>query len=152
MSRDAALALLADLRRRAVHLGCRGDRLRVRAQRGVVSERDRDALRRHKAELLERLELESRLLDLSLEDFGRQDYVIELAVPWLDETIWFVPRAEHVDGLVREGIHRGRIWTARELQDLSFTPNLTDQDRVVLSRLKVALDGEVVAATAGSSS
>jgi hypothetical protein len=152
MSRNAAAALLADLRRRAVRLGVRGDRLQVRAPRGVVSENDRDALLSQKAELLERLELEARLLDLSLDEFAQQDHSIEFAVPWFDETIWFVPRTEYIDDLVRDGIHRGRIWTTDELKDLLSLPGLTEQDFVSLSRLKLQFDGEVVSAGSEPSS
>ncbi len=125
-----------------------GDRLHVSAPRGVVSEQTRDALRAHKAELLTRLRLEARTLDLSLDDFAEQDHSIELAVPWLEETIWFVPRVEHIEDLVKGGVHRGRIWTARELKDLSSIPRLTEQDLVALSRLKLSFEGEVLSVAA----
>ena len=52
--------------------------------------------------------------------------------------------AEHIKTLVEEGVHRGRIWTACELDDLASIPPLTEQDLVALSRLKLALGGEVV--------
>ena len=144
MSRNAAVALLTDLRRRAVRLGVRGDRLRVRAPRGVVSQSERDALRSHKVELLKRLELEAYLFALSLNEFAQQNYSIELAVPSLDETIWFVPRSEHIDDLVlRNGVHRGQIWTVAELKQLISATGLTDQDLISLGRLKLAFGGEI---------
>ncbi len=140
--------LLVELRRRDIRIDLVGDRLHVSAPRGAVSKQTRDTLRAHKAELLTRLRLEARLLGLSLDDFAEQDYSIELAVPWLEETIWFVPRADFIDDLVRDGVCRGCIWTARELKDLSSIPSLTEQDLVALSRLKLAFDGEVLSVAA----
>jgi hypothetical protein len=62
----------------------------------------------------------------------------------LEQTLWFVPRSEHIDDLVRDGVHRGRIWTAAELKDLLSVSGLTEQDLVALSRLKQEFDGEVL--------
>ncbi len=143
---------LVELRRRDVRIDVDGDRLHVSAPRGVVSEQTRDALRAHKAELLTRLRLEARLLGLSLDDFAEQDHSIELAVPWLEETIWFAPRAEHIRDLVGDGIHRGRIWTAGELQDLLSIRGMTQQELVGLSHLKLAFGGEVLSVTADEAS
>ena len=145
MNRNAAGALLRDLRCQHVRIEARDDRLRVRAPKGTVSDRDREALRTWKPDILERLGQEEHLLGLSLDEFAKQDYSIELAVPWLEETIWFVPRADFINDLVRDGVCRGCIWTARELKDLSSIPSLTEQDLVALSRLKLAFGGEVLA-------
>ena len=147
MTAGISHTLLVELRRRDVRIDVVGDRLHVSAPRGAVSEQTRDALRAHKAELLTRLRREARLLGLSLDGFSAQDYSIELAVPWLEETIWFVPRVEHIEDLVTDGVHRGRIWTARELKDLSSVPCLAEQDLVALSRLKLTFDGEVLSIT-----
>ena len=65
-----------------------------------------------------------------------------------ESTIWFVPRVEHIEDLVNDGANRGRIWTARELKDLSSVPSLTEQDLVALSRLKLAFGGEVLSVAA----
>ncbi len=92
------------------------------------------------------------MLNLSLVEFAAQHHSIELAVPWLEETIWFVPRAEHIDDLVSDGIHRGRIWTAGELQDLLSIDGMTQQELVGLSRLKLAFGGEVLSITADQAS
>jgi hypothetical protein len=47
-----ASALVADLRRRGVTLEPRGDRLRYCAPAGVLTDADREALRRHKAQVV----------------------------------------------------------------------------------------------------
>src|SRR5438477_2384223 len=46
-------ALLADLRRRDVHVKAEGDRVRCTAPPGVLTPELREALQRHKAEILE---------------------------------------------------------------------------------------------------
>ncbi len=148
MTADNSHTLLVELRRRDIRIDLFGDRLHVSAPRGAVSEQTRDALRGHKAELLTRLRLEAQLFGLALDDFAEQDYSIELAVPWLEETIWFVPRADFINNLVRNGVRRGCIWTARELKDLSSIPSLSEQDLVALSRLKLAFGGEVLSVAA----
>ena len=148
MSRNAAVALLRDLRRHQVHVEARDDRLRIRAPAGTVSDRDREALRTLKPDILEWLGQEERLLGLSLDEFAAQECSIELAVPWLEGTIWFVPRAVHIVDLVRDGVHRGRIWTVSELKDLLSATGLTEQDLISLGRLKLAFDGEVLSVVA----
>ena len=149
----AAVKLLSDLRARNVQVFVRDGRLQVRARRGSVGPADRETLRRMKGELLAHLDQQQRaVLNLSLDEFAAQDHSIELAVPWLEDTIWFVPRAEHIDNLISDGIHRGRIWTARELKDLSSIPSLTEQDLVALSRLKLAFGGEVLSVAADETS
>jgi hypothetical protein len=112
-----------------------------------VSDRDRETLRDLKPDIVERLRQEQHLLGLSLDQFAKQDASIELAVPWLSETIWFVPRVQHIEDLVNDGVHRGRVWTARELKDLSSIPRLTGKDLVALGRLKLAFGGEVLSVT-----
>lgn len=144
MSRDTAVALLRDLRRHQVHIEAHDDRLRIRAPMGTVSDRDREALRTLKPDLLERLGQEEHLLSLALDEFARQSYSIELAVPWLEETIWFVPSTEHIDGLIRDGVKRGQIWTANELTDLFAEPGFDEQDIIAVGRLKLQFGAEIV--------
>ncbi len=146
MSSNATVALLERLRRRSVRVDLRGERLHVSAPPGAVTTSDRDELRNLKAELLQRLRLEAQVVDLSLDDFARQDHSLELAVPWLAETIWWVPRAEHIGGLVRDGVHRGRIWTAQELTDLTrlndHAESRADIERI--TKLKLAFDATIL--------
>ena len=118
-----------------------GDRLRVRAPKGAVSDEDRLALRTCKDALLKQLVAEARIVELSLQDFGRQEYGIEVSVPWLDVTLWFVPGPHSIDPLLQRGVRRGRIWTARELIDFG---NATRDDIRSLVRLKAAFGAEIV--------
>lgn len=134
-------SLLRDLRVRRVELQAHGNRLHVRAPRGTISEEERRTLRRYKAKLLQRLNVETRLLDLSLDEFSRQPYGIEFAVPWLAETLWFVPGVLSVEVLIGRGVRRGRIWTARELMDLGKT---TGDDIRSLAHLKATFGAEIL--------
>ncbi len=144
MTAGISHTLLVELRRQDVRNDVVDDRLHVSAPRGALSEQTRDALRAHKAELLTTLRIEARLLGLSLDDFSAQEHSIELAVPWLEETIWFVPDVEHIRELTQEGVNRGRIWTAGELADLWRIPNLTGTEIEPLARLKAAFGAEIL--------
>ncbi len=144
--RAVANSLLDDLRNRGVDVRVRGDRLIVDAPRGVLSDYDRAALSTTKPLLVERLALETKLLDMSLEEFGSEGFSIQIRVPWLDETLWWVPRSEHVDILVQQGVSRGRVYTSSELTNLT---NLLDAgaespDVQGIARLRLTLDATIV--------
>jgi hypothetical protein len=61
--------------------------------------------------------------------------------------MWFVPNGEFAAQLVREGIGRGHIWTARELRDLASGPTLSRPDLARIVRLKTVFGAEIVAVT-----
>ena len=87
----------------------------------------------------------TRLLGMSLEGFAKQDYGIQVRVPWLDDTLWFVPTPAHSKVLIHEGTPRGRIWTAGELRDLISLPGIDRNDIESIGRLRAAFDAEIVA-------
>ena len=82
----------------------------------------------------------TRLLQMSMEEFSASDYMVEIAVPWWDETLWWVARPEGVQQLEREGVERGRIWTATELTNLSGIEGLRQDDVRTIGTLKTRLD------------
>lgn len=141
-----ASTLVADLRRRGAELRVAGDRLQVVARPGVVNEQDRAALSAAKPQVLQHLTLESRLLGMSLEEFEQAGWAMELRVPWLDVTLWWVPRAEHVAELVRAGIARGRVYTAQDLTNLTrLTENAEGRaDIERIAKLKLAFDATIL--------
>jgi hypothetical protein len=53
------------------------------------------------------------LLAMSLDRFVREGQLVEVRVPWLEITLWFVPEERDAEMLGREGVKRGRVWTAR---------------------------------------
>ena len=57
----------------------------------------------------------ARVLGLPLPQLDR---LLEVRVSWLPVTLWFVPGEAQTEGLLAEGVSRGRIWTAGELLDL----------------------------------
>jgi hypothetical protein len=82
--------------------------------------------------------------DQTLSEFGRGHLGIELRVPYLEETLWFVPSNAFAAQLVSEGIGRGRIWTARELQDLASIPAIPRPDLERIVRLKTVFGADIV--------
>ena len=82
---------------------------------------------------------------MRLSQFDQSGLTIEVSVPWLEETLWFVSGPGHLEPVLAAGVSRGRIWTASELHNLLTTTGLTDADIVTMARLKAQFDGEVVA-------
>ena len=139
--------LISDLRRRGVGLQIAGDRLVVESPKGTVSGLERDALAASKSPVLEQLRLESQLEEMTLEEFEQQNIALELRVPWLDETLWFVPRAELVAELCEHSVARGRVYTARELTNLTTLVEASPEavlDLQTVACLKARLGAEIV--------
>ncbi len=90
-------------------------------------------------------EILARLLPLPLDRFPREGCPLEVSVPWLEGTLWFVPGEAEVEALLREGVaHRGQIWTPRELEDLLTIPGLTQDQVQTIAQVKLEFGGEVV--------
>jgi hypothetical protein len=85
------------------------------------------------------------LLELPLDVFAAGAEMLEVRVPWWSEPLWFVPGEAAVETLVREGISRGRIWTAAELLDLLSLPAVSSTVARTLATAKLTMDGNLVA-------
>ncbi len=85
----------------------------------------------------------ARLAAMGLDQFESQGQPFEVRVPWHPETLWFVPAEADVEWLQREGISRGRIWTAGELANAGFN-QAPDSVRLV-APAKLGFSGDVVA-------
>jgi len=143
MTRLPAWRLLADLRHRGARVGADDGRVRLKALAGVLSPEDRETIALHKAGVLEQLQLEERLLNQKLSEFQRSGCPLEIEVPGLNVTIWFVPQEEDAEKLAAEGIRRGRIWTAAELLNL-WQGGYSDAEVLDIARVKLKFSGEVV--------
>ncbi len=86
----------------------------------------------------------ARLVRMPLDQFEREGCPLEVRVPWHTETLWFVPTEADAEVLDREGVSRGRIWTARELADLLAVSGLTPEQPQTIARVKLEFGGEVV--------
>jgi hypothetical protein len=84
------------------------------------------------------------LLGMPLDRYARMGAPIEVRVPWLDVTLWFVPDERDAVALGREGVGRGRVWTARELMDLMTLSDLTLETVRTLALAKCVIDGDIV--------
>src|SRR5262245_34354979 len=80
----------------------------------------------------------------SLSDFRQEGSIIEIRVPYLDVTLFFVPTEREVFLLQNEGISRGRIWTTDELLDVLSIGSMTRDQVAQVARAKAALAGDVV--------
>jgi hypothetical protein len=86
----------------------------------------------------------SRLLALPLDGFEREGRPLEIRVPWYPVTLWFVPRGREVEMLARDGIARGRIWTAQELVDLLNIAGLTGAQLRTVAVTKLEFAGDLI--------
>jgi hypothetical protein len=153
-----ASGLLSDLQARGVRLQVSGERLRIEAPSGVLTPELREILAAHKAELLGILRREQRtreralgaspILALPLDAFATSGQMLEIYGPRWQDPLWFVPTERDAEELVREGITRGRIWTAGELRDLLTIPALTKAGARTVAEAKLAVDGDVTAVRA----
>lgn len=84
-------------------------------------------------------------LGMDLEAFEREGRAFEIKVPWVADPLWFVPSAAEAEGLVKEGVHRGRIWTAKELMDLLAIPGVTREQVKQVATAKAIFEGMVTA-------
>ena len=140
-----ARAVVELLRHQGASLTVDGDNLHIDGPREALTPEIVEALRELKPDLVAAITDEQRMLGLSLEEFEQDHSSIEVSVSWLATTLWWVPRLEHADELVAEGIALGRIWTARELADLITLPGLAQPDLVSLAHLKLEFAGDIVA-------
>lgn len=144
MTKTFDKALVRKLRLDGVILEADRDCVRVDSPKGVITPEIRETLCELKPDLLEVLSLERKLVDMSLTDFEQQNQAIEVKVEWLEDTVCFVPRPEHVQILSGAGIRRGRIWTSRELADLLSISRMPHRDLMNIARFKAAFGAEIV--------
>src|SRR5258708_1162046 len=79
----------------------------------------------------------TEILSMPLSQFAKEDRAVQVRVPGLEETLWFVPRLEHIGRVMARGVHRGRIWTAGELTDLMKIGGGSRETAVTLARIKM---------------
>jgi hypothetical protein len=110
---------------------------------------EQEALRQHKAEIMTLLErspvppdpLEvARILGLQISQLDR---MVEIRVPWLPVTLWFVPGPAEVEILVAEGVTPGRIWTSLELLQALAIPDITTAGVRRLAEAKLEFKAEI---------
>lgn len=142
-SESSAMALLGALRKSGFSVEPDGDRIRIAPRTALTSE-VRRTLAARKGEVLNALSTEARILQMPLDRFEREGRFIEIRVPWLPETLWFVPGEEQAEVLTGREISRGRVWTARELMFLWSLPSLDKKTVEKLGSIKAQLDGEIL--------
>jgi hypothetical protein len=83
-------------------------------------------------------------LAMLLDEFARAGELIEVRVSWHVETLWFAPNERDAATLGREGVDRGRVWTATELIAVMALPSWTRAVIQTVAVAKLAIHGEVV--------
>ena len=86
----------------------------------------------------------AHLVGMPLDRYARDGAPLEVRVPWHGETLWLVPDDRQTEVLAREGMSRGRIWTARELSALMALPDPTPEIVQRLALAKREFDGDIV--------
>jgi hypothetical protein len=140
-----SLKLLQDLEDLGVRVAVRGDNIHLRGPKHANTPALRERVRAHKAELLSLLASQSlsALLAMPLDKFSQHGQILEISVPWWDETLFFVPLFKDAETLRREGIVAHRIWTARELGFLLSVSNVTPKELRMLMVVRREFGGEV---------
>ena len=83
------------------------------------------------------------ILAMPLDVFARDGQLLEVRVPWLDVTLWFAPEERDAEALVRDGVSRGRVWTATELMDVMAISGRTQEALRTIALAKVTFDGDI---------
>lgn len=84
----------------------------------------------------------ARLVAMPLDRYAHEGVPLEIQVPWLGQTLWFVPDERQADTIMGEGVRRGRIWTADELMHVLLVA--TREDIQTISIAKLTMDGDVI--------
>lgn len=138
-----ASEVLSGLRRRGVKLWPAGQRLRYAAPEGLLTAADLAALAEAKAAVLELLEAE--LATLPALRLAALDRVLEVAVPWAELPLLFVPSCRVAERLRASEASPGRVWCTCELRELLLT-GLEPAEARAVAEAKAVLDGRLVAA------
>jgi hypothetical protein len=85
------------------------------------------------------------ILAMPLDEFASNGKLLEVRVSWLNVTLWFVPEERDAESLVRDGVSRGRMWTAAELMDVMTINERTSEELQAIALVKLAFDGDIAA-------
>ena len=135
---NTAIDLLAHVEAAGGIAEVRGETLHLSAPE-PLSDDLMEALREHKRNVMGIL----GLLRMSLSEFKRSECALEIRVDWLPHALWFVSTEAEAAHLVSEGESRGRVWTARELADLTSTPGLKLEEIQTIQAIKEEFGGHL---------
>jgi hypothetical protein len=128
--------------------------IRARASTGTVPDRIKDLVREHREALVEVLradpEAGRRAADLLAAEvplpvilrtkITALDKILEVSVPWADQTLFLAPGCKVAARLSTE-FGRGRVWCVCELLDLVFS-GIRGEDLKKVMDIKLTFDGQ----------
>lgn len=85
----------------------------------------------------------ARLAAMPLARYAHEGAPLEVQVPWLGETLWFVPGDRQAEALVGEGVDRGRIWTTTELMGLMCVRACNAGKVSMIALTRIASSGDI---------
>jgi hypothetical protein len=86
----------------------------------------------------------ARLAAMPPDQYAREGDPLEIRVTWHGETLWFAPEERDAEALGREGVNRGRVWTARELMEVMALPDLASDTARTIAIAKMTFGGDIV--------
>jgi hypothetical protein len=82
---------------------------------------------------------------MPLDRFAKEGQLLKVRVAWHAETLWFVREERDADTLVRDGVSRGRVWTAGELMDVMALSGRTLETLGTVTFAKLKFDEDITA-------
>jgi hypothetical protein len=83
------------------------------------------------------------ILIMPIDEFARNGKLLEVRVPWFDVTLWFVPDERDAEALIRDGVSRGRVWTATELLDVMAIGERISEALWAIALAKLSFDADI---------
>ncbi len=80
---------------------------------------------------------------MPLDRFATEGQLLEVRVAWHAATLWFVPEERDAEALGRDGVNRGRVWTATELIAVMAISGRTRETLRTIALAKLTVDGDI---------
>ncbi len=84
------------------------------------------------------------MVAMALDQYAREGAPLEIRVRWQERTFWFAADERDAVALGGEGVSRGRVWTARELIQLTALSSRNPRSLRAIALAKLAVDGAIV--------
>ncbi len=83
------------------------------------------------------------MVAMALDQYAREGAPLEIRVRWQERTFWFAADERDAEALGGDGVSRGRVWTARELIQLTALSSRNPRSLRAIALAKLAVDGGI---------